>query len=126
MLLEDSAAPRIRHIETGCEIVLITTRSASDTPTLKDIHEGLEARSVLGQLVADIDFNPSAAMETLLYGDKAGRNPDDFADEYHSAFTICSPNCPPAFTCLGVGKLLLCVLLSKGAIQASYLTSRDR
>ncbi len=81
---------------------------------------------MLGQLVADIDFNPSAAMETLLYGDKAGRKPDDFADEYHSAFTICSPNCPPAFTCLGVGKLLLCVLLSKGAIQASYLTSRDR
>lgn len=75
-----TVAETIRLVETGCEIVRITTPTAKDSENLKNIRAELEKRGVRVPLVADIHFNPNAAMEAAKWADKVRINPGNFAD----------------------------------------------
>ncbi|HEX2909959.1 MAG TPA: (E)-4-hydroxy-3-methylbut-2-enyl-diphosphate synthase [Chloroflexia bacterium] len=75
-----TVAEAIRLVETGCEIVRITTPTAKDAENLKNIRAELEKRGVHVPLVADIHFNPNAAMEAAKWANKVRINPGNFAD----------------------------------------------
>jgi (E)-4-hydroxy-3-methylbut-2-enyl-diphosphate synthase len=77
---EGTIAQAIRLVEVGCEIVRITTPTAKDAENLKNIKEGLAKRGIKVPLVADIHFNPNAAMEAVKWADKVRINPGNFAD----------------------------------------------
>ena len=77
---ERTVAEAIRLVETGCEIVRITTPTAKDAENLRNIRAELERRGVHVPLVADIHFNPGAAMEAAKWADKVRINPGNFAD----------------------------------------------
>lgn len=77
---EGTIAEATRLVEAGCEIVRITTPTAKDAENLKNIKAGLEARGLKVPLVADIHFNPNAAMEAVKWVDKVRINPGNFAD----------------------------------------------
>ncbi len=77
---DGTVAEAIRLVEAGCEIVRITTPTAKDAENLRNIRAGLEARGVRVPLVADIHFNPNAAMEAAKWADKVRVNPGNFAD----------------------------------------------
>ncbi len=78
--IEGTVAQAARLVEAGCEIVRVTTPSASDARALGEIKKGLQARGIIVPLVADVHFNPSAAMEAALWADKVRINPGNFAD----------------------------------------------
>jgi (E)-4-hydroxy-3-methylbut-2-enyl-diphosphate synthase len=73
-------AETIRLVNVGCEIVRITTPTAKDSENLKNIRAALEAKGVRVPLVADVHFNPNAAMEAAKWADKVRINPGNFAD----------------------------------------------
>lgn len=75
-----TVAESIRLVETGCEIVRITTPTAKDAENLRNIRAELERQSYHVPLVADIHFNPNAAMEAAKWADKVRINPGNFAD----------------------------------------------
>jgi hypothetical protein len=56
----------IRAIEAGAELVRITAQGVKEASNLKNIKEGLLERGYNTPLVADIHFNPAAAMEAAL------------------------------------------------------------
>jgi (E)-4-hydroxy-3-methylbut-2-enyl-diphosphate synthase len=71
----------IRLVNVGCEIVRITTPTAKDAENLRNIRDELEKRGYRNvPLVADIHFNPNAAMEAAKWADKVRINPGNFAD----------------------------------------------
>jgi (E)-4-hydroxy-3-methylbut-2-enyl-diphosphate synthase len=77
---DSTVAEAIRLVNVGCEIVRITTPTAKDAENLRNIRAGLEAKGVKVPLVADIHFNPNAAMEAAKWADKVRINPGNFAD----------------------------------------------
>lgn len=79
--VEATLAQTIRLVEAGCEIVRITTPASKDARALGEVKQRLLAIGLDVPLVADIHFNPSAAMEAALYADKVRINPGNFADE---------------------------------------------
>lgn len=79
--IEATLAQTIRLVEAGCEIVRITTPASKDARALGEVKQRLLALGLDVPLVADIHFNPSAAMEAALYADKVRINPGNFADE---------------------------------------------
>jgi (E)-4-hydroxy-3-methylbut-2-enyl-diphosphate synthase len=79
--VEATLAQTIRLVEAGCEIVRITTPASKDARALGEVKQRLLAMGLDIPLVADIHFNPSAAMEAALYADKVRINPGNFADE---------------------------------------------
>src|SRR6185369_8950427 len=82
-----TVAEAIRLVETGCEIVRITTPTAKDAENLRNIRAELEKQGVRVPLVADIHFNPNAAMEAAKWADKVRINPGNFADAKKFAIT---------------------------------------
>jgi (E)-4-hydroxy-3-methylbut-2-enyl-diphosphate synthase len=70
-----------RLVEVGCEIVRITAPTPRDAHCLGDIRNILDARGVKVPLVADIHFQPAAAMAAADYVDKIRINPGNFADK---------------------------------------------
>lgn len=78
--IEGTLAQTIRLVEAGCEIVRITTPTSRDARTLGEVKKRLVAMGLDVPLVADIHFNPAAAMEAALYADKVRINPGNFAD----------------------------------------------
>jgi (E)-4-hydroxy-3-methylbut-2-enyl-diphosphate synthase len=77
---DSTVAETIRLVNVGCEIVRITTPTAKDAENLKNIKEALFAKGIHVPLVADIHFNPNAAMEAAKWADKVRINPGNFAD----------------------------------------------
>jgi (E)-4-hydroxy-3-methylbut-2-enyl-diphosphate synthase len=73
-------AETIRLVNVGCEIVRITTPTAKDAENLKNIRVALTAKGIYVPLVADVHFNPNAAMEAAKWADKVRINPGNFAD----------------------------------------------
>src|SRR4051812_45279965 len=83
-----TVAEAIRMIEIGCEIVRITTPTAKDAENLRNIRAELEKSGYKDvPLVADIHFNPNAAMEAAKWADKVRVNPGNFADAKKFAIT---------------------------------------
>ncbi|HKP54983.1 MAG TPA: (E)-4-hydroxy-3-methylbut-2-enyl-diphosphate synthase [Chloroflexia bacterium] len=78
--VEATLAQTIRLVEAGCEIVRITTPGTKDARALGEVKQRLLQMGLDVPLVADIHFNPSAAMEAALYADKVRINPGNFAD----------------------------------------------
>jgi len=70
----------LRLIDLGCEIVRLTTPTTADAKALGEVKARLLARGLTTPLVADIHFNPNAAMEAALWADKVRINPGNFAD----------------------------------------------
>lgn len=79
--VEATLAQTIRLVESGCEIVRITTPTSQDARALGEVKRRLLEMGIDVPLVADIHFSPSAAMEAALYADKVRINPGNFADE---------------------------------------------
>ena len=67
-------------IEAGSEIVRITTQTPKIASQLEPIKAGLLARGCDTPLVADIHFNPSAALEAAKWVEKVRVNPGNFVD----------------------------------------------
>jgi (E)-4-hydroxy-3-methylbut-2-enyl-diphosphate synthase len=69
-----------RLVAVGCEIVRITTPTPADARCLGPIKEQLAARGIHVPIVADIHFNPLAALAAADYADKVRVNPGNYAD----------------------------------------------
>ena len=69
-----------RIIEAGGELVRFTAPAIKDAENLKNIHEGIRKGGYTTPLVADIHFNPKAAMTAALYVEKVRINPGNYAE----------------------------------------------
>src|SRR3954467_15273274 len=78
--VEATLAQTIRLVESGCEIVRITTPTSQDARALGEVKRRLLEMGLDVPLVADIHFSPAAAMEAALHADKVRINPGNFAD----------------------------------------------
>jgi (E)-4-hydroxy-3-methylbut-2-enyl-diphosphate synthase len=78
--IEATVAQAERLMLAGCEIVRITTPTPADARCLGPIREGLAQRGLHVPLVADIHFNPLAAMTAAEYADKVRVNPGNYVD----------------------------------------------
>jgi (E)-4-hydroxy-3-methylbut-2-enyl-diphosphate synthase len=78
--VEATVAQADRLVRAGCEIVRITTPTPADARCLQPIREGLAARGIRVPLVADIHFNPLAAMAAAEFADKVRVNPGNYVD----------------------------------------------
>src|SRR6476659_868988 len=77
---EASIAQTIELAEVGCEIVRITAPTVKDAANLQHIVRGLRERRCDVPIVADIHFQPEAAMEAAKWVDKVRINPGNYAD----------------------------------------------
>lgn len=66
--------------KVGCQLVRITAPTIKDAEALREIREALDKRGSSLRLVADIHFQPKAAMIAADYVDKVRINPGNFAD----------------------------------------------
>lgn len=69
-----------RLVAAGCEIVRITTPTPADARCLGPIKDRLRARGIQVPIVADIHFNPTAALAAAEFADKVRVNPGNYAD----------------------------------------------
>ncbi|GAC1467401.1 MAG: (E)-4-hydroxy-3-methylbut-2-enyl-diphosphate synthase [Chloroflexota bacterium] len=69
-----------RLVRAGCEIVRITTPTPADARCLGPIKEQLAARGITVPIVADIHFNPLAALAAAEFADKVRVNPGNYTD----------------------------------------------
>lgn len=77
---EKNVAQAIRIIEAGGELVRFTAPAMRDAENLKNISAGIRAAGYDTPLVADIHFNPKAAMVAAKYVEKVRINPGNFAE----------------------------------------------
>ena len=70
----------LRIIQAGGELVRFTAPSSKDAEVLKEISAGIRAAGYDTPLVADIHFNPGAAMVAAKYVEKVRINPGNFAE----------------------------------------------
>src|SRR5947209_5934006 len=70
-----------RLVEAGCEIVRITAPTVEDARNLGAIRRELRGAGIRVPLVADIHFNPAAAMEAAEHVEKVRINPGNYADQ---------------------------------------------
>jgi (E)-4-hydroxy-3-methylbut-2-enyl-diphosphate synthase len=70
----------LRMVKVGCEIVRITAQGPKEAANLENIRRELHARGCFVPLVADIHFNPNAAMEAVKHVEKVRINPGNFTD----------------------------------------------
>jgi len=69
-----------RLVAAGCEIVRITTPTPADARCLGPIKQQLAARGIDVPIVADIHFNPAAALAAADFAEKVRVNPGNYAD----------------------------------------------
>ncbi len=74
----------IRIIEAGGELVRFTAPAVKDAENLKNIKQGLLEKGYPQPLVADIHFNPKAALEAAKYVEKVRINPGNYAENSKS------------------------------------------
>lgn len=79
--VDATLAQVLRLVDVGCEIVRITAPTLADAQAIGEIMTRLRARGVRVPIVADIHFNPAAALEAAKYADKVRINPGNFADQ---------------------------------------------
>jgi len=77
---EQNVAQAIRIIEAGGELVRFTAPAMRDAKNLENISAGIRAAGYDTPLVADIHFNPKAAMVAAEYVEKIRINPGNFAE----------------------------------------------
>lgn len=69
-----------RLVQAGCEMVRITARNIAEAKNLKAIRDELHGRGVRVPLIADIHFNPEAALVAAQIVDKVRINPGNYVD----------------------------------------------
>ncbi|HPD95095.1 MAG TPA: (E)-4-hydroxy-3-methylbut-2-enyl-diphosphate synthase [Tenuifilaceae bacterium] len=70
----------IRAYNVGSEYVRITTQSTKEAANLQNIKEELERQGITIPLIADVHFNPAAALESAKHVEKVRINPGNFVD----------------------------------------------
>lgn len=70
----------IRAIEAGAEFVRITTQGIREAANLQNIKRELAARGYTTPIVADVHFNPAAALEAAKHVEKVRINPGNYVD----------------------------------------------
>lgn len=78
--VEGSVAQIRRIIERGGEIVRLTTQGVREAESLGVIRQELERQGITTPLVADVHFNPNAAMKAATTAHKVRINPGNFTD----------------------------------------------
>lgn len=78
---EASVEQSIKIIEAGGELVRLTTQGTREAANLTNIRDGLRARGYDTPLVADVHFNPAAAMTAAGIVEKVRINPGNFTGE---------------------------------------------
>ncbi len=81
---EANVEQSIRIIDAGGEIVRFTAPVVRDAENLKNISAELRKRGYYQPLVADIHFNPKAALTAADYVEKVRINPGNFAESSSS------------------------------------------
>jgi len=66
--------------EAGCDLVRITAQTTTEAKALGEIKRELAKQGIHVPLVADIHFNPKAALEAAEHVEKVRINPGNFAD----------------------------------------------
>lgn len=79
--VDGTFAQVVRLVEAGCEIVRITAPTLLDARAIGEVRRRLRARGIQVPLVADIHFNPAAALEAAEHVEKVRINPGNFADQ---------------------------------------------
>lgn len=79
--IEASVEQSIRMIELGAEYVRLTAQGTKEAENLRFIKEKLVEKGYNTPLVADIHFNPKAALIAAKYVDKVRINPGNFVDK---------------------------------------------
>ena len=69
-----------RLADAGCEIVRVTVPTVADADHLGKIRAEMRRRRIAMSLVADIHFNPAAALAAVEHADKVRINPGNFVD----------------------------------------------
>ena len=77
---EGSVAQAIRIAEAGGEIVRLTTQGVAEAANMLEIRRGLEQQGCTVPIVADVHFNPNAAMTAAGTCHKVRINPGNFVD----------------------------------------------
>lgn len=77
---EASAEQAIRIIQAGGEYVRLTAQGVREAENLKNIREYIRAKGYTTPLVADIHFNPQAALAAAANVEKVRINPGNFVD----------------------------------------------
>ncbi|MDO8729948.1 MAG: (E)-4-hydroxy-3-methylbut-2-enyl-diphosphate synthase [Candidatus Omnitrophota bacterium] len=66
--------------EAGCDLVRVTAQTTTEAKALGEIREVLAKQGIRVPLVADIHFNPKAALEAADHVEKVRINPGNFSD----------------------------------------------
>ncbi|MFT4586965.1 MAG: (E)-4-hydroxy-3-methylbut-2-enyl-diphosphate synthase [Candidatus Binatia bacterium] len=72
-------------VDVGCQLVRVTAQNAKIAANLKNIVDGLREKGCNTPLVADIHFQPAAAMEAANWVEKVRVNPGNYADKKNFA-----------------------------------------
>ncbi|MFP4556495.1 MAG: (E)-4-hydroxy-3-methylbut-2-enyl-diphosphate synthase [Bacteroidales bacterium] len=79
----------VRAIEAGAEYIRITTQGVREAKSLEKIKNELREIGYKTPIIADIHFNPSAALEAAKYADKIRINPGNYSEKSRtSAFNL--------------------------------------
>ncbi|MDD3568729.1 MAG: (E)-4-hydroxy-3-methylbut-2-enyl-diphosphate synthase [Bacteroidales bacterium] len=87
--IEATVEQCISTIKAGAEYVRLTTQGVKEAQSLGLVKQELRQRGYNTPLIADIHFNPAAAMEAAQHADKIRINPGNFSDKSRtSTFTF--------------------------------------
>ena len=78
--IEATVAQCVRIANAGAHLVRCTAQGVREAKSLRLVKEELLRRGYTIPLVADIHFNPNAALEAVKYVDKVRINPGNFAE----------------------------------------------
>ncbi len=78
---EESVAQAIRIIEAGGDVVRLTTQGRAEAENIRNIHDMLRSQGYLTPIVADVHFNPNAALIAAANVEKVRINPGNFTGE---------------------------------------------
>ncbi|NDV68483.1 4-hydroxy-3-methylbut-2-en-1-yl diphosphate synthase [Dysgonomonas sp. 25] len=85
---EGSAAQSVRIIEAGGEYVRLTAQGVREAENLQNIKDLIRSKGYQTPLVADIHFNPRAALAAAAIVEKVRINPGNFADRVKTFATF--------------------------------------
>ena len=78
---QESVKQAIRIIEAGADVVRLTTQGRAEAENIRNIHDMLRSQGYLTPLVADVHFNPNAALIAAGNVEKVRINPGNFTGE---------------------------------------------
>ncbi|HPI70164.1 MAG TPA: flavodoxin-dependent (E)-4-hydroxy-3-methylbut-2-enyl-diphosphate synthase, partial [Tenuifilaceae bacterium] len=83
--IDETVEQSIRAIESGADFIRITSQGKKEAQSIGKVKQILEAKGYTTPIIADIHFNPAAALEAAKYADKIRINPGNYADKSRSS-----------------------------------------